>query len=274
MSKKIILILFSLVLVLSMAGSAAAKKPAPTYCVLFWMDGNYDFQFFLVEGKTTWNEAAQVYNATCRYTFDFDSGEWVDLATMCAIFPDYCNPSHTMLTVTAWGWESEYGYTEDTIYQIGQNGKARYFAQLAPGQCTNEYTSSSYTYLPLEEWTPGSHSYYFIETGPDGTIEHDPIEFMVDENAPLLDSNVRLGAVNLRSAEGILDPSLINPEQETYVQLTWMATRDYATYLHDNYSIQLVIDDGEPILLMAGPVVNNCSSFNDGAFQRDWGYVR
>jgi hypothetical protein len=258
-----------------MTGSATANKPAPTYCLLFWVDGNYDLQIFLAEGKTTWNETAQVYNATCRYTFDFDSGEWVDLATMCALVPDYCNPSHTLFTFTKWGWESDYGYTEDTIFQVGQNGKARYFAQLAPGQCTNEYTSISYTYLPLEEWTPGSHSYNFIEVTPDGTTVFDPIEFAVDETAPLLESNVRLGVLNLRSAEGILDPYLINPEQETYIQYTWMAeSRDYATYLHDNTILHLVIDGGEPIVLMPGPVVNSCSNFSDGAFQRDWGFVR
>ncbi len=276
MLKKSFIILLAMIFTLSLAGSAAANQPEPTYCVLFWMDVNYEFQFILVEGKTTWNETAQVYNASCRYAFDFDSGEWLDVATMCAVFPAYCNPSHTLFTLATWTWESEYGATDDTLYQVGQNGKARYFAQLAPDQCNNMYTAVSYTYLPLEEWAPGTHTYYFIETGPGYVLPYDPIEFTVDESAPLLDSHVRLGVLNLRSAEGFLDlPYLLNPEQETYLQFTWYSDlREDVTWISENITMQVVIDGGDPISLTHGPVVNVCSNYTDGAFEREWGYIR
>lgn len=149
MLKKSIFILFAAILVLSLAGSATATKPAPVYCDLFWLDANYDFAFWLVEGKMAYHETAQLYNASCRYKFDFTSGEWVDVATLCYLFPDYCNPSHTMFTFVGWEWYSEYGVAVDTIYQVHQNGQARYHAQLAPKQCDNQYTAMNYTYLPI-----------------------------------------------------------------------------------------------------------------------------
>lgn len=274
--KKSIFFVFALLLAFSLAGSATATKPAPTYCVLFWLDSNYDFGFIPVEGKMAYNETAQLYNASCRYKFDFASGEWQDVATLCSIFSAYCNPSQTMFTFIGWGWESEYGYTEDTIYQVHQNGQARYFAQLAQKQCDNFYMSYSYTYLPMEEWTPGTHSYYFIENGPDGTVVHDPIEFTVDENAPLYDTNLRLGLLGISSADGRIDyPYMLNPEQETYMQFTWLSNLvEELRIMREAFSNQLVIDGGDPIPLTPGPVVNSCSNSSDGAYVRAWGFAR
>ena len=159
MLKKSIFILFAAVLVLSLAGSATATKPAPVTCELFWMNGNYDFTIWPVERKMAYNETAQLYN--------------------------------------------------------------------------------------------------------------------VDESVPLLDSNVRLGILNFRSADGTLDTYALNPEEETYIQITWFTTLvEELRSLRDMLTMQLVIDGGEPSTIYPGPVVNLCSNTSDGAFEREWGYVR
>lgn len=280
MLKKTVFILVSLVIVFGMAGSASATKPAPTTCWLVGMTPEYDFEWFEVEGKVSYNETAQVYNVSCRYKFDYDSGEWLDVATVCEIVPFACNPSHTMFMWNGLGWESEYGYTEDTTYQVNHNGNAKFFAQLAPGQCDSYLSSVSWTYLPLEEWAPGLHTYQFTEVYSDGNeFAFDPVEFWVDENAPLLEPHVRMGLLNLKSSEGELDlPYTIHPEQETFMQATYLSTlHEDMVWLSDNLVYELVIDDGEPITLLPGPVTNACTTVygdNPGAFQRDWGYVR
>jgi hypothetical protein len=277
MLKKTVLILMSLIIIFSLTGSASAKKPEPTYCEMFWLrsDPN-EWPSVWVEGKMTYNETAQVYNISCRYEFDFDSGEWVDFATMCSELPWACNPSQTMFKVNGLGWYSDFAYTVDTTYLVSPNGQAKFFAQYAPEQCQSEYKSVSYTYLPLEEWTPGTHTYQFTEISEYGVYPSDPVEFTVDKKVWLLDSNVRLGYSSLSSDEGILDPYTINPKQETYIQDTFLnaINIEELEWVRKNMTVQLVIDGGDPIDLQPGPIVNYCSASNDGAYEREWGYVR
>lgn len=278
MLKKTVLILMSMLIILGLAGSASAAGPEPVICELYWLDMDGNLVFFPVEGIMTYNETAQVYNISCRYTFDFDSGEWLDFATMCSWLSWACNPSRSTLTIKALGWESPVGYTSDDVYQVFQNGKAKYDAQVAPGQCTSEMKSVSWTYLPVEGWDPGIHTYQFIEIYSDGSVwEYDPVEVMVDANAPLLDSHVRMGLGALTSAEGLLDTNTINPDQGTYFQGTYAngINIDDLKWLRDNMNFQLIIDGNDPIVLLPGPLVNNCSTWNNkGAYQRVWGYAR
>jgi hypothetical protein len=182
-----------------------------------------------------------------------------------------------MFRITGWGWPNPFEYlTQDTTYQVNANGQAKFFAQYAPEQCANEYKALNYTYIPLEEWTPGLHTYQFIEEITGWSIWYsDPIEFTVDENAALLDSNVRLGIYFISDYEGLLDPYTINPEQETFAQITWWTINKWELeWLRDFVTYKLVIDGGDPVDLLPGPIVNFCSVVNDGSFEREWGYIR
>jgi len=272
MLRKTLPILMSLIIILGLAGPASAAGPEPTTCDLIWFGPDGGDVYFTGEGSVVYNETSQVANVSCDYTFDFTSGDWMDVAGVCEIYPDFCNPSQTVFTLHGWYWYSEeYGFAEDVTWRVKADGEAHFTAQVAPGQCNHSW-NLSYTYLPTEPWTEGTHSYYFIEVIGEDQYPFDPVVFSVSEDATLFDSNVRMGPYLLRSIEGVVDT--IHPAQEAFIQVTYLRRMPrFLEWERDNLTLLLVIDDGEPITLQHGPITNGCASSHDNLFLRNWGYI-
>jgi len=123
-------------------------------------------------------------------------------------------------------------------------------------------------------WSVGTHTYQLRVTYPNSIVlELGPVNFNVEENAPMYTGQVFLRFFGLTWLEGTT--LSIHPDQDTLMQLSW-AYEDYLTAkerkaIQEALVVEFMWDGGEYVTVPAGPIMSYCSAFNHGYFTRVWG---
>lgn len=150
-------------------------------------------------------------------------------------------------------------------------------AVAAANDCTHFWANADTIEFKPGFWTVGTHTYQYKIIDPSGTFLFPLNQFQVDNNALLLDGQVLLRLVGLRSSQGAV--TTINPAQDTAGLVLNIYTDDSDNPLSRKDAeaaaaqtiVQISWDGGPWITLNAGPLKSSCALMNGGFFERSWG---
>ena len=274
LSRRLVSLIFVLVLVFGTAGLALADAPQKVgsdWCNIWWSVNNTDWHGIEGQGELVYNAKANIYNVSCTATIDFSSDpSW---AEFCNWIPGTCKRS-TMVVNRLEFWH-EYNENGDILYMNGpgtltvqSNGAARWNVQFAPTHCLRGNLQNSVTYeLPAGYWGVGPHTYTIDTYYLDGENYQFTVDFDVSSVAPIYRGQVRMGLYALTNFFN--DIYEINPAQDTFLQATTWVPPYAQIYLFD-YAI-FTIDDNPPVTIDAGPIQNACANFNNSWYLRTYG---
>jgi len=273
LTKKLFFILISLVMVLGLTGPATAKAPQNVECRILWVTSDYQDMYLMAEGELITN--GHGFELDCDYDIDFSDPVVGSIEQFCEYWgPWACNAHGNNIVIQNVFFEFEYNgeslEIDDNLYMVNANGQLNFHAQYAPDQC-NEYKSYNFTLeFPPGYWENGLHTYTMEWSIPDyGYYEEHTYEFTVDESGPLYKDQVRFGWIGPR-----LD--IINPAQDTFMQITSWIASDLVMYLEEereNSTVTFSWDGGDPVEIQPSAITNFCG-FDNAFLQRTYGYAK
>jgi hypothetical protein len=276
LSRRLVSLIFVLVLVFGTAGLALADAPQKVgsdWCNIWWSVNNTDWHGIEGQGELVYNAKANIYNVSCTATIDFSSDpSW---AEFCNWIPGTCKRS-TMVVNRLEFWHDYFDEKGEYLYsmtgpgtlKVQSNGNAKWNAQFSPNNCDRGYLTNSVTYeLPAGYWGVGTHTYTIDTYYLDGENYQFTVVFDVSGDAPVYRGQVRMGLLGLSNFFN--DVAEINPAQDTFLQGTNWVPHYSQIYLFD-YAI-FTVDDKPPVTIDAGPIHNLCADQHYSWYLRTYG---